>query len=69
MEEKLYNGVVKFFNLKSRFGFINEENTKNEYYFYIKNPAIKFTAGEKVCFNLKEGKKGMEAINISSNKS
>lgn len=66
MATLLYTGKVKFFNAKSHFGFITIDSTNADFYFYIKNPATKFEAGEKVAFNLRQAKKGMEAINVTS---
>lgn len=64
METLLLNGKVKFFNLKGRFGFITDDATKEDYYYYIKNPLIKFEADDKVTFSLRKAKKGMEAVSI-----
>jgi len=60
----MYRGKVKFFNAKSRFGFITEEITGADYYFYIKNTEINFTKEELVSFDLKDSKKGKEAFNV-----
>lgn len=60
----MLKGVVKFFNEKNKFGFVKEEETGTDYYFYIKNPADKISSGDKVTFELRESKKGKEAFNI-----
>lgn len=66
METELHTGKVKFFNLKSRFGFITDDATNEDYYFYIKNPNIKFNEGDRVTFSIRKAKKGMEAISVKS---
>lgn len=60
----VYFGKIKFYNLKSKFGFITQLNTRNDYYFYIKNPQEELNANDPVSFELKETKKGIEAYNV-----
>ncbi len=57
-------GEVTFFNLKSRFGFIKENSTGTDYYFYIKNPSETIVKGDKVTFEIRQAKKGMEAYSV-----
>ncbi|MBA2611210.1 MAG: cold shock domain-containing protein [Bacteroidetes bacterium] len=59
-----YFGKIKFFNLKNKFGFIRQSNTENDYYFYIKDPVEELNTNDVVSFELKESKKGIEAINV-----
>lgn len=61
----MYKGKVKFYNLKSKFGFITEEVTGLEYYFNIKNNLVYFQKDDKVSFELKDSKKGKEAYNVT----
>jgi CspA family cold shock protein len=58
------SGVVKFFNVKSRFGFISEDSTGTDYYFYIGNKNVSFDKDDKVVFEIKQAKRGPEAINV-----
>ena len=64
----MFQGKVIFFNTKSKFGFIKEDKTGADYYFYIKNPTEKLEKEDEVFFELKESKKGWEAINVTKTK-
>jgi cold shock CspA family protein len=57
-------GKIIFFNEKNRFGFIKEDETGTDYYFYIKNPIEDLNKDDVVLFDVKPSKKGPEAINV-----
>lgn len=57
-------GKIKFYNKKNKFGFVNQLNTRNDFYFYLKNPQEELSENNIVSFEIKESKKGFEAINI-----
>ena len=57
-------GLVKFFNFKNKFGFIIDDETKNEYYVHIRDVKGKVEEGDKVTFELKEAKKGPQASQV-----
>lgn len=57
-------GKIKFYNKKSCFGFINQKETANDFYFYLKNPSEELNTNDSVSFELKETKKGLEAFNV-----
>lgn len=57
-------GKIKFYNKKSCFGFINQKDTENDFYFYLKNPYTELNTDDVVSFELKETKKGLEAFNV-----
>ena len=57
-------GIVKFFNAKSKFGFIIEDGTDTELYVHIKDLAEPVQAGDRVLFNVKKEKRGMIAIEV-----
>jgi CspA family cold shock protein len=57
-------GVVKFFNVKSRFGFISEDSTNIDYYFYVGKKDVNFSKDDRVVFEIREAKRGPEAINV-----
>ena len=57
-------GKIKFYNKKSCFGFINQKETGNDFYFYLKNSLEELNTDDKVSFELKESKKGLEAFNV-----
>lgn len=58
------NGTVKFFNDSKGFGFIIDDETKNDYFVHISGLIDEIREGDKVEFDLKEGKKGLNATNV-----
>ena len=57
-------GTVKFFNDSKGFGFITEEGSGTEYFVHISGLIDEVRQGDNVEFELKEGKKGMNAVNV-----
>ncbi len=57
-------GTVKFFNETKGFGFIKDTNDEKEYFVHISGLVDDIKEGDSVEFDLKEGKKGMNAINV-----
>ncbi len=57
-------GTVKFFNESKGFGFIKDANDEKEYFVHISGLVDDIKEGDSVEFDLKEGKKGMNAINV-----
>jgi len=57
-------GTVKFFNESKGFGFIIEEDSKNEYFVHVSGLIDNISEGDVVEFELKEGKKGLNAVNV-----
>ena len=57
-------GTVKFFNGAKGFGFIIEDETKEEFFVHISGLIDEINEGDAVEFELKEGKKGMNAVNV-----
>lgn len=60
----VYFGKIKFYNLKNCFGFIRQNNTEQDFYFYLKTPTEELNPEDLVSFELKESKRGLEAFNI-----
>ena len=58
------NGTVKFFNETKGFGFITEEGSTTEYFVHVSGLIDRISEGDNVEFELKEGKKGLNAINV-----
>lgn len=61
---KMKKGTVKFFNESKGFGFIIEEDSKNEYFVHISGLIDKIHEGDEVEFDLKEGRKGLNATDV-----
>ncbi len=57
-------GTVKFFNDSKGFGFITEEGSNSEYFVHISGLIDEIREGDIVEFNLQEGKKGLNAVNV-----
>jgi CspA family cold shock protein len=57
-------GTVKFFNESKGFGFVIENGTKEEYFLHVSGLIDEVREGDEVEFELKEGRKGLNAVNV-----
>jgi len=57
-------GTVKFFNDAKGFGFITEEGSDKDHFVHISGLIDEIREGDIVEFDLTEGKKGLNAINV-----
>lgn len=57
-------GIVKFFNESKGYGFITEDGSNSEHFVHISGLIDKVKEGDAVEFDLKEGKKGLNAVNV-----
>ncbi len=57
-------GTVKFFNESKGFGFITESSSNTEYFVHISGLIDDIRQGDEVEFELKEGKKGLNAVSV-----
>jgi CspA family cold shock protein len=57
-------GTVKFFNDTKGFGFISEEGTEKDHFVHISGLIDEIQEGDNVEFELEEGKKGLNAVNV-----
>lgn len=57
-------GVVKFFNESKGFGFIKEDNTNREIFVHVSGLKDKVRQNDKVTFNVVDGKKGQNAVDV-----
>ncbi len=57
-------GTVKFFNEAKGFGFIIEEGSNKEHFVHVSGLIDEIREGDTVEFELKEGKRGMNAVNV-----
>ena len=58
-------GTVKFFDTTKGFGFIKETGTATEYFVHISDLVDEITADDRVRFDVKRGKKGLNAVNVT----
>jgi len=57
-------GLVKFFNETKGFGFIKMDETGEEIFVHVSGLTEKIKQDDKVSFDVTEGKKGPNAINV-----
>ncbi|MBL7897767.1 MAG: cold shock domain-containing protein [Crocinitomicaceae bacterium] len=57
-------GKVKFFNESKGYGFIVDDETKKEHFVHISGLVDEVREGESVTFELQDGKKGINAVNV-----
>ena len=58
------NGTIKFFNESKGFGFVIEDETKEEYFLHVSGLIDEVREGDAVEFDLKEGRKGLNAVDV-----
>lgn len=58
-------GTVKFFNDAKGFGFILEDETEKEHFVHVSGLIDEIREGDKVEFELENGKKGLNAVKVS----
>jgi len=57
-------GTVKFFNQTKGFGFIKDSESDKEYFVHATGLVDEIRENDEVNFDLKEGKKGLNAVNV-----
>lgn len=58
-------GSVKFFNESKGYGFIRVENSEEEVFVHVTGINEPIYEGDIVTFDIIEGRKGMNAVNVS----
>ena len=62
----MQTGVVKFFNESKGFGFIVDDATQQEVFVHVTGlNGEQIRQNDKVSFETKDGKKGLNAVNVS----
>jgi CspA family cold shock protein len=60
------NGTVKFFNDSKGFGFITPDDGGKDVFVHANElNGSTITEGDKVSYDVEEGKKGLNAVNVS----
>jgi cold shock protein len=57
-------GTVKLFNKTKGFGFIIDEESNKEYFVHVSGLIDKIQENDAVTFDVQEGKKGLNAVNV-----
>ncbi|MBK8292994.1 MAG: cold shock domain-containing protein [Flammeovirgaceae bacterium] len=57
-------GTVKFFNETKGFGFVKETSSGQEYFVHVSGLVDQIRENDSITFELKEGKKGLNAVNV-----
>jgi CspA family cold shock protein len=57
-------GKVKFFNNSKGFGFIKDADSDKEYFVHVSGLIDKINEDDDVTFDLQEGRKGLNAVNV-----
>ncbi|HEX2968579.1 MAG TPA: cold shock domain-containing protein [Bacteroidales bacterium] len=60
----MYKGTVKFFSETKGFGFIKDENSSKEYFVHSSGLNDTITENDVVTFDVAQGKKGLNAVNV-----
>lgn len=61
-------GKVKFFNVTKGFGFVISDDDQKEYFVHATGLTDKIQDNDDVVFEIEEGKKGMQAVNVRLSK-
>lgn len=57
-------GTVKFFNETKGYGFIKDDESGTEYFVHVSGLIDEVDQGDEVTYELKEGRKGLNAIEV-----
>ena len=57
-------GTVKFFNNTKGFGFITEDGSGTEHFVHVSGLIDQINENDKVSYDLKEGKRGLNAVDV-----
>ncbi len=58
-------GTVKFFNDLKGFGFIKDATSDQEYFVHVSGLVNDIRENDEVTFDLEEGRKGLNAVNVA----
>jgi len=62
--QTMKKGTVKFFNESKGYGFVIDNDTKEEYFVHVSGLIDEIREDDQVEFELKEGRKGLNAVNV-----
>jgi CspA family cold shock protein len=60
----MQTGTVKFFNESKGYGFIKDDDSNQEVFVHVTGLVDQIRENDKVSFDVVEGKKGINAVNV-----
>ncbi len=60
----MFTGTVKFYNEAKGFGFIVDDDSQSEIFVHATGLIDKVAQNDKVSYDIKDGKKGQNAVNV-----
>lgn len=57
-------GTVKFFNDSKGYGFVKDNDDNKEYFVHVSGLIDEVRENDDVTFDLEEGRKGLNAVNV-----
>jgi cold shock protein len=57
-------GTVKFYNTEKKFGFIKDDASGKDIFVHSSGLIDQIREGDKVEYDLQDGKKGLNAVNV-----
>ena len=60
----MQTGTVKFFNESKGYGFIKDDGSNQEIFVHVTGLVDQIRENDKVSFDVVEGKKGINAVNV-----
>ncbi len=57
-------GTVKFFNTTKGYGFVKDNESGEEYFIHVSGLIDDIKENDEVSYELQEGKKGLNAVNV-----
>lgn len=61
----MQEGTVKFFNESKGYGFIKPDNGTEDIFVHINGLTEEIREDDKVTFDVQQGRKGLNAVNVS----
>lgn len=65
MQQEKQKGTVKFFNSEKGYGFIKNSANNEEVFVHSTGLIDKINENDEVEFDLQQGRKGMNAVNVT----